>query len=175
MIKAVLCVGRNGELGDSKRPDGLPWENNKEDLNYFKSKTLGSTVVMGRKTFQQLEGIGLSDGLPQRINWVLTSTVTNSDKLGYRTVGTNSKYVSEQYLKSWLKLSGELEDYWIIGGKSIYNQCMPYVEEVHITMIDKDFPEADTRMDLNFLREFELQSLTELNDYSTVYVYKRKK
>ena len=173
MIKAVLCVGRNGELGDSKRPDGLPWENNKEDLNSFKSKTLGSTVVMGRKTFRQLQDIGLECGLPSRVNIVMTKDeeLLDSDDLGVIF------YTFADVQQLFLEISkGYFEDdFWVIGGKSIYDQCMPYVEEVHITRIDKDFPEADTYMDLNFLREFELQRLTELNDYSIVYVYKRKK
>ncbi len=178
MIKAIMCVGRNGELGDSKRPDGLPWENNKDDLNYFKSKTGGSIVVMGRKTYDSLP---FENGLPNRKNYVLTSTPYSEDLTwGFipaaypcKSSSRDSYYCSYDFITSFMERT--TTDMWVIGGKSIYDQCMPYVEEVHITMIDKDFPEADTHMDSNFLREFELQSLTGLNDYSIVYVYKRKK
>ncbi len=174
MIKAVLCVGRNGELGDSKRPDGLPWENNKEDMKYFKEQTSGDKVIYGRNTFDNFRKLGMKFGLPNRRNFVLTSDPYLTDYLYKEAVYDDTEIcsITESELETYLKFSG---DTWIIGGKSIYDQCMPYVEEVHITMIDKDFPEADTHMDLNFLREFELQSLTELNDYSIVYVYKRKK
>lgn len=174
MIKAILCVGRNGELGDSKRPDGLPWDNNPEDLSYFKSKTEGDKVVYGRKTFDSFRSLGMKFGLPNRRNFVLTSNPYLSDYLFKEAIYDDTEIcsVSESELKDLFKFSGNT---WIIGGKSIYDQCMQYVEEVHITMIDKVFPEADTYMDLSFLREFELQSLTELNDYSIVYVYKRKK
>ncbi len=169
MIKAILCVGRNGELGDSKRPDGLPWDKNPEDLLYFKDKTLHQDVLVGRNTYVGFQKMGMTKGLPNRRHFVITSRLNLKNK-------DHVMYVKDvSHLRKLLHLAKGHEDMWIIGGKSIYNQCMPYVEEVHITMIDKDFPEADTHMDLNFLREFELQSLTELNDYSIVSVYKRKK
>ncbi len=171
MIKMILAIGRNGELGDSNRPNGLPWDTNKEDMVQFQSKTQGAVVVMGGNTFRQLQSIGFKSGLPKRKNYVITKQGKGLQDGGYVKLPLET-------FKNCVESEASIFNYeptWIIGGKLIYDQCMPYVEEVHITMIDKDFPEADTYMDLNFLREFELQSLTELNDYSIVYVYKRKK
>ncbi|MBP3895001.1 MAG: dihydrofolate reductase, partial [Mogibacterium sp.] len=42
------------------------------DMKYFREKTKGKVVVMGRKTFESLPG---GKGLPDRINYVLTTNL----------------------------------------------------------------------------------------------------
>ncbi|CAH9014394.1 putative dihydrofolate reductase [Vibrio phage 424E50-1] len=165
MIKAILAVGRNGELGQSTCPDGLPWDKNPEDMRYFRETTKNSVVVYGGNTFRQFQKLGYSEGLPYRSNKIISSTLHGNTK-GVTVVGSVQGFMTEVV---------PYTDYWIIGGKSIYEQCMQFVEEVHITIIDQDFPEADTYMDLDFLKEFQFEDLTRLNDYSTVHVFKRKK
>ena len=50
MISLIACVGKNYEIG---KDGGLCWKL-PEDLEFFKQKTMGHTVVMGYNTFKSL-------------------------------------------------------------------------------------------------------------------------
>jgi dihydrofolate reductase len=113
--------------------------------------------------------MGMEFGLSDRINWVLTGT-RGAIPVIYNlcTVSNISK------LEQGLNLYKTTEDLWIIGGKSIYDQLHPYAEEVHLTRINQDFPDADVYLDTSWLCDFELVGELPLNDYSHVEIYKRK-
>ena len=139
MIKAILAVGENGEIGQN---GDMPWGRGlPKDLKYFKEKTFDQKVVMGRKTFDSLP---FKKGLPDRKNYVLTSEPFNK-------VYDSTPYLCEINLcRLELRLSfsknksGWGHTYWLIGGSSIYKQFWNYVNEVHLTRVKHSFPEADT-------------------------------
>lgn len=85
--------------------NGIPWKN-KEDMKFFKNKTLGSTVIMGRKTY---ESIGKP--LPGRHNVVLSSV--NIDNV-----------TSVKSLKDALKMVSREENVYIIGGEQVYREAL---------------------------------------------------
>lgn len=61
-LKLIVATSKNGVIGrDSTMPWHLP-----DDLKYFKEKTNGSIIIMGRKTFDSLSGV-----LPNREHWIL--------------------------------------------------------------------------------------------------------
>ena len=62
-IKAIAAVSQNGVIGVN---GDLPWRIPGE-LKWFKKITMGSIIVMGRKTWESLPG-----PLPGRENWVLS-------------------------------------------------------------------------------------------------------
>src|SRR6188474_644760 len=62
-ITIVVARARNGTIGKDNR---LPWHL-PADLKHFKALTMGSVMVMGRKTFDSLPGL-----LPGRRHLVLT-------------------------------------------------------------------------------------------------------
>ena len=64
-MKAIVAVDRNWGIGR----DGGLLVHLPGDLKYFKEKTLGKTVVMGRETLESLPG---GKPLPGRDNIVLT-------------------------------------------------------------------------------------------------------
>jgi dihydrofolate reductase len=114
-------IGKNGEI---------PWHI-PEDLQHFKEKTTGNTVVMGRKTFQSLP-----DGfkpLPNRQNIVLT----RSDfKPGHESVNT-----ANSLDEAWKK--AENQKVFIIGGANIYQQTIKQADKMIITEIHEKY-EGDT-------------------------------
>ena len=63
LISMVVAATDNDVIG---RDNGMPWHL-PDDLKYFKARTMGKPMLMGRKTF---ESIGRP--LPGRINLVLT-------------------------------------------------------------------------------------------------------
>ena len=101
------------------------------DLKYFKERTLGKAVVMGRKTLESLPG---GRPLPGRTNIVLTA---------------NPDYEKEGCIivHSMDELRKKCEEYppdgvMIIGGATLYNQLMEECESLFITKIYEEF-EAD--------------------------------
>ena len=171
MISMILACGLNGEIGDTSRPDGLPWSHNKDDLRFFKETTEGGKVLVGRETYIGFQKMGMKDGLPNRKHFVLTTRTGLKDK-------SHVMYVNNiTHLKKLLHLhkGNSLEDLWIIGGKSIYQQLHPYCDRVYLTCINKNFPDADVRISIDFLSEFDIVETKPLNEYSHVGVWERKK
>lgn len=61
-----------------------------------------------------------------------------------------------------LALTARHEKRFIIGGASIYREALALVDTIFLTLIDADFPEADTR-----LPELRLEDwLTEIGDFT---------
>lgn len=119
MIKMIAAVSQNMVIG---KDNNLPWKNPyPEDLKYFREQTVGSTVIMGRNTF---ESIG-NKPLPKRKNLVVTRSKLFDVE-------------SFQTLKEALFEAGKNQsskDIWLIGGSSIYAEGMNYADEIHLTRI----------------------------------------
>lgn len=172
-INMLLACGLNGELGQTSSPDGLPWSKNTDDMKFFKRMTKGNVVVMGGNTFRQLQGIGFENGLPERDNLVVTS---NENKI---SLIYDEEYYCQveslEYIVHFLRLQNRHDNpIFIIGGKSIYEQLHPYCDKVYLTRINQDFPDADVRINLDFLEDFKIVDKIPLNDYSEVEVWERK-
>ena len=165
MIKMIVACDNNNAIGYK----GELLCHNKEDMQYFKKMTSDSTVVMGRTTFDSLP---FKNGLPNRENLVLTSRIPELSKMGYVGYG-NYFECNLAWLSTMLRMDGLSfkSDTWLIGGSSIYNQFKHLAQEVHVTRIDESFENADTYVDLDFLSEYSITSVTRLNDYSVVEVW----
>lgn len=152
MIKAILAVGENGEIGQ----DGdMPWRRRlPKDLEYFKKMTLGCEVFMGNTTFK---GLPFRDGFPERRNSILSSRVPYLSKIGYENISENCVYMNKPYMKATLELLKKpFKNHtgWLVGGSTVYIQFWDMIDEVHITRVKSTFPEADTHFIPN-LNEFE--------------------
>ncbi len=123
-VSIIVARSNKGVIGYKGK---LPWHF-PEDLKFFKQTTLGRPVLMGRKTW---ESIGRP--LPGRRNIVLTS------KPGYKAEGAE---VLPSFLDA-LKLFDAGSTLMVIGGASVYEQCLPYADTAWVTEIDGDF-EGDT-------------------------------
>ncbi len=125
-IILVAAVGENGELG---RNNELLWHL-PGDLPRFKELTMGSPIIMGRKTF---DSIGRA--LPGRKNIVLTANKNwQADKV----------HVADS-LDQALELA-ELDNTgkaFVIGGGQIYKLFLAYAAQLEMTEVF-DAPVADT-------------------------------
>lgn len=159
MLKMIVATGLNNEIG---KGNDLPWERIPEDMIYFREMTLGSVVVMGSNTFRSLP---FKNGLPNRYNYVLTSKGSGPQDNGC---------IHIKDIEVLLDMS-QHRDVWVIGGASVYAQCLPYVDEIHWTLVKQDFPDADTYLKgaKNITEYFNLVSLNYLGDKATVGVFKR--
>jgi len=101
------------------------------DHKMFRQETTGKVVVLGRKT---LETFPNSQPLPNRENIILT---TNKDYKVKDAYVVHSIDELLEYLERY-----DTQDVYIIGGASVYESMLPYVDTVHVTKIDHEY-EAD--------------------------------
>jgi dihydrofolate reductase len=115
VFHAIAAMSENRVIGDRGK---IPWRL-KDDFRWFKHKTMGGTLVMGRKTF---ESIGKP--LPGRRTIVLTrGHIENPD------VETCSAAASLP------EISGLG---WICGGAEIYLQLLPKCECLYLTRVKRE-------------------------------------
>lgn len=104
-----------------------------EDMRYFREKTLGKTVVMGRKT---LESFPDKKPLPNRKNIVITKNPN------FKCENTEVFNSLDEFLENIEKFDNDI---FVIGGGTIYNELMDYCKYAYITKIFKVF-DADTKI-----------------------------
>lgn len=161
-ISIIAAVADNLAIGKS---NNLPW-NLPADLKHFKELTTGHAIVMGKRTFESLP----KGPLPNRKNIVLTSIMSE---------GVNEGYFEADSLEDALYLCEHEEKVFIIGGATVYHQCIDKVNYMYITWIHKDFT-ADTYfpvIDFNAWEEVKHMDYEadEKNPFSyTFSEYKRK-
>lgn len=122
------------------------------DLKYFRRKTTGNVLVMGRKT---LESFPNKKPLPNRVNIVLTN---------------NKNYEAEGVVlcHGIEKLPEILKEYadkqiFVAGGGTIYAQLLPLCERAYVTKIyntypaDTVFPNLDEHPDWELVEKGEVQ------------------
>jgi dihydrofolate reductase len=126
----VVAIGRNRELG---KDDKLLWHI-PDDLKRFRALTMGHPVIMGRKTFESIVGY-LKKPLPGRTNIV----VTRDSNWSY-----DGAVVCHSLKEAIEKASAlDQEEIHIGGGAQLYEQALPFVDKLYLTVID-DAKEADT-------------------------------
>ena len=102
-----------------------------EDMKFFRSMTLGKSVIMGRKTLESFPG---ENPLKNRTNIVITSDTS------YEKEGAEIVHSVKEALDA---VSGQKsEDVFIIGGESVYAQMLEYADTAYITKVSVS-PEAD--------------------------------
>jgi dihydrofolate reductase len=124
-ITLVVARAQNGVIG---RGGKLPWHI-PADLKRFKALTMGSVMIMGRKTFESLPGL-----LPGRRHIVLTRDAT------WRAEGAEVA----QGVDEALQLAGG-EPVSIIGGAHIFREFLPLADRIELTEVLEEV-EGDTIM-----------------------------
>ncbi|MEX2470218.1 MAG: dihydrofolate reductase, partial [Pseudohongiellaceae bacterium] len=113
MKLALICaMARNRVIG---RNNSLPWHLS-ADLKYFKRVTMGSPIIMGRKTF---ESIGRP--LPGRTNIVVTRQ-SDYRAEGVRVVDSLEAAVALAEKVAFIDGS---EEAFVIGGAGLYREALP--------------------------------------------------
>lgn len=120
MISLIVAHDHNHVIGYE---NGMPWHL-PGDLQYFKEKTMGKPMIMGRKTF---ESIGRP--LPGRRNIVVTRDAN------YRADGIETATSIEEALA----LAGDVPEIMIIGGEQIFRLSMELTDRIYITKINHAF------------------------------------
>ena len=124
-LSLIAAIDRHRAIGFQNKL--LFWLPN--DLKRFKALTTGHTILMGRKTFESLP----KGALPRRRNVVLSSSTS------LRLPGAETFHTLEEALAS----CRPDEHVYVIGGESLYRQTLPLADELCLTEIDAEAPQAD--------------------------------
>jgi dihydrofolate reductase len=133
VIAMIVAAAANNVIG---REGGLPWRL-PEDMKWFRARTMGRPIIMGRKTWESFP----KRPLPGRTNIVVTR------QAGYVAEGG----VVASSLDAALALAhGEQpEEIMIIGGAELYTQALPMTQRIYLTRVygtvegDAHFPALD--------------------------------
>ena len=131
IVSIIAAVAKNGVIG---RDGELPWHL-PADMRYFKEKTAGKPVIMGRKTFESILR-RLGKPLPDRFNVVLSRRPGRLAK--YFVAFADSQRSAFEAAKSAAKAM-DRKEIFVIGGASVYKAFLPFTKRVYLTLIDEDF------------------------------------
>lgn len=123
MISLLFAMDKNRVIGYK---NDLPWKLPK-DLKFFKDMTTSNTVIMGRKTFESMNG-----PLPNRKNVVITSD-EHYEKEGFEVIRSLDTVIQ------WSQQQPDTE-FFVIGGGNIFQQILPHADRMYMTYIDEAFP-----------------------------------
>lgn len=154
-LKIIVAKGSNNEIGSD---NDLVWKCS-EDLARFKKITMGSSLIMGKKTFDSLPGI-----LPGREHVVLTR-----DRSFMNTKITI--FYSLENVKKLVEINPDT-NYYVIGGGQIYEQFIPMVDTMLITEVEATFPQASVFFPKFDKEAWDLELGEELIDPKTEYRYR---
>lgn len=129
-IEAIVAVDEHFGLA---KDGAIPWKN-KEDMKFFKNKTLDNIVVMGSTTLLSLPNRA---PLLNRFNIVLTN---NKDKFvtGYLAYGNIVFYNYFEFLEYMYNIQTNKTIY-IIGGKQIYDLLFPLCNKIWLSVIPGNY------------------------------------
>lgn len=123
-ISIVVAFDKNQLIG---RNNQLPWHL-PADLKYFKNVTMGHHLIMGRKTYDSI-----GKPLPGRTSVVITR------QHDWKAEGC----LVAHSLEDAIRLCGNQEEIFIVGGAEIFKNSLPVATDLYITKINHQF-EGDT-------------------------------
>lgn len=143
-LKAIAVADKNWGIGKN----GGLLIHLPGDLKYFKEKTLGNIVIMGRKTLESLPG---AKPLPGRTTIIMTG---NKELKGdFYTAGSTEDLF--RLLEDLMDKNPDVIPF-VAGGESIYSQLLPYTCTFFVTKIDEGFDAEVFLPNLDEDEEFEL-------------------
>ena len=122
MLAMIVAVAANGVIGKDNQ---LIWRI-PEDLKYFKERTTGHVIIMGRRTLESLPFL-----LPNREHWVITSQVDYEPP--YEGVKVFHSPADAVQAAKTLDLA------YCIGGAQVYASLATYADRLYVTELHRAF------------------------------------
>jgi dihydrofolate reductase len=122
----IVAISDNNAIG---KDNALLWHIS-DDLRFFKRQTLGSPVIMGRKTFGSI-----GRALPGRVNIVVSRSFSTGEEVDVVGSLEEAFDVAE---------STNLEKCFVMGGGQIYSQALSHADRLIVTHVHTVIEDADT-------------------------------
>lgn len=153
-ISLISAIDRQSRT-IGKEQGGLPWRI-PEDFKYFKEKTMGHPIIMGRTTWEEFN----NKPLPGRHHIVITRQTNyevspeNIDKVSVVTSINEAIDLAKKLEGQKINLcevpQNSEPEIFIIGGSQIYELALPYADRLYLTLVDahiddsKKFPDYES-------------------------------
>ena len=151
-LSLIVAMTKNQIIG---KGGTIPWKI-PEDMKLLKELTTGSTVIMGKNTWNSIPE--KFRPLPNRVNIIVSST------LGEQKGATVTKSIPEAINEA----KKHNTNAFCIGGAQIYKEMLPITDELNISWVKKEY-EGDTyfpKIDFTQWKETETQEFSE-------FIYKK--
>ncbi|WP_447588265.1 dihydrofolate reductase [Aquipseudomonas campi] len=125
----IAALAQNRVIG---RDNQLPWHL-PADLKYFKARTLGKPIIMGRKTWDSL-----GRPLPGRLNLVVSRQPGLSLEGAEVFASLEAAIVRAD---EWARAQG-VDELMLIGGAQLYEQGLELADRLYLTRVALS-PEGD--------------------------------
>jgi dihydrofolate reductase (trimethoprim resistance protein) len=155
MVSLIVAISKNNVIGNNGI---MPWKI-KGEQKRFKELTTGKTIIVGRKSFQEI-----GKPLPNRKTIIISTT---------ENIVTDNCTTVKSLLEAF-NLAKDEEEIFIAGGGQVYKEALPYADKIYITIIDKIvegnvyFPEINKE---DFIKTYEERIDGEIP--YTYYTYER--
>lgn len=160
-ITGIMACTDSGVIGLNGK---IPWRYI-DELKHFQEVTRGQIVVMGRKTFDEMEHLSL---LKERESIVFT----RNPSLLNKAATTNIRFVNS--LDEFAKLNFTQEKkIYMTGGGEITELFLKnnMLEKFLLTIIHKEY-DGDTYFPLSLIKEWRAKKIIEHKNY-TIYQYNK--
>ena len=161
-MKAIVNADKNWGIGFQNRLlVHIP-----SDMRFFREKTTGNVVVMGRKTLESLPG---GRPLADRDNIVV------SRDPALKVKGAAVVHSVEELQQQLADM--DTDRVYVIGGAEMYRLLLPYCDTVYVTSVDYAyqadayFPDLDAMPEWELVEESEEQTCHDME--FTFRTYKR--
>ncbi len=148
-VSIIVAMTSERVIGNQQ---GLPWHL-PEDLQLFKRKTLGKTVIMGRKTHQSI-----GQPLPGRHNIVLSRA----------PVTLAGVQVCRSFIKGLTEAARHRQPIFVIGGAELYKKALPVASELHITWVEENV-EGDIFFPAFDINDWRVLNVTEHSGFNHIH------
>lgn len=158
MLSAIVCMDNFGGIGK----DGDLLYKIPEDMKRFKELTMGSSVIMGRKTWNSIG----NKPLVGRKNYIYSNTLNYYSGLDNSGTLVSTLSSEEGFSTDVLKYCSN--KYFAIGGESIYKMFLPHCEKVYATIVnlgDRCISTADVFFPIEYL----LNNFDEIESIDNTY------
>ncbi|MDP4089461.1 MAG: dihydrofolate reductase [Bacillota bacterium] len=157
MISLIVAVSKNNVIGNK---GVIPWKI-KGEQKRFRELTTGKTIIMGRKSFEEI-----GRPLPNR----KTILISNTQNI------TSENCTTVKSLFEAFNMTKDEDEVFVAGGGQVYKEAFPFADRLYVTVIDKIidgdvyFPEITEK---DFVKTYEQRIDGEIP--YTYYTYERKR
>lgn len=127
ILAAVVAMSEDNAIG---KGNGLPWRL-PDDLKFFKKTTLNKPVLMGRKTYESLNG-----PLKNRLNIVISGQEQLELPEGVLHIRDLDEGIERLYKEG-------TDEGFIIGGGKIFELTLGKLERIYLTRVHTNMSDAD--------------------------------
>ncbi len=127
MITLIAAMDQNRLIGTGC--GGLPWSDIHRDKQHFREYTLGKNLLIGRRTFEEMQGWFRSEDRPI----VMTRNPNYNPGGRFQVVNDLDEVFA-------LSSEQEGEEIVVCGGAELYRLTLPVADRLVLTILYGDFP-----------------------------------